>query len=358
MQSANDILSLLEEKGAEMAKEAQRAVILQPGALGDSILTLPLARFMKDVLDLGGVDIVGHAEYIGFLPGRSCVSSVRSIESTELYRLFDEPATFDLIDHDPLIHTFSDYAWIVSFMGELNGNFEQNLIFTANCSHSAEVIMLSLKPPAETAQHVAEYYTSQFALRSELPVPSATLCPDETLIKVDQADREQGLELLYQMGLDVSKRLVVIHPGSGGRKKCWHLDNFIAVAKALRSREIEVLFLLGPVEMERFSAAQIASIRNVAKCGMHLALNQVVGLLGCADAFLGNDSGVTHLAGCMGLRTTAMFGPTDPTLYRPIGPALTVVRDSNDAFATRPNAQIQQTVMQNLIVDDEEPAKP
>ena len=55
MQTSNDILSLLEEKGAQMAKEAQRAVILQPGALGDCILTLPLVHLMQEILGLGGV---------------------------------------------------------------------------------------------------------------------------------------------------------------------------------------------------------------------------------------------------------------------------------------------------------------
>ena len=98
MQADDDILSLLEEKGAEAAREAQRAVILQPGALGDCILTLPLARVMKQALSLGGVDIIGHTEYIGFLPERTCVSSVRSIDSTELHRLFAESNTFDLED--------------------------------------------------------------------------------------------------------------------------------------------------------------------------------------------------------------------------------------------------------------------
>lgn len=356
MQTSDDILSLLEEKGAQVAKEAQRAVILQPGALGDSILTLPLAKFMKEALDLGGVDIVGHADYVGFLPGRSCVDSVRSIETTELYRLFEEPATFDLIDHDPLIDTFSEYAWIVTFMGEANGNFEQNLIFTANCSHSAEVITLSLKPPKEATQHIAEYYGRQFAQLSELPLADVAIPTDDTLIRLDQADREHGLELLFQAGVDVSKKLVVIHPGSGGKKKCWHLANFIQVAKAIRKQEMEVLFLLGPVEMEHFNASEMATIRTVAKCVAHLALNQVVGVLGCADAFLGNDSGVTHLAGAMGLRTTVIFGPTDPTLYKPIGPALTVVRDANDGFASRPNAELHKAVVESLIADDKRPA--
>ncbi|HPC93741.1 MAG TPA: glycosyltransferase family 9 protein [Sedimentisphaerales bacterium] len=344
----NDILSLLVEKGAQVAKEAQRAVILQPGALGDCILTLPLAKLMKEALDLGGIDIVGHSEYIGILPGRSCVSSIRSIDSTDLHRLFVEPAKFDLADRDPLIDTFADYAWIVTFLGEPDGDFEQNLIFTANCSHSAEIITLSLKPPQDSRQHVAEYYVQQFALQSGLPFDRFTLPADEILIEVTEGDRERGLELLEQAGIDVSKRLVVIQPGSGGRHKCWHLENFLNVARSLRDRGIEVLFLLGPAEVERFESMDKARLYVTAKCMAHLPLSQVVDLLSCADVVIGNDSGVTHLAAGMGLRTFALFGPTDPALYRPIGPALTVLQDAQERFTTQPCPDLQRAIVEGI----------
>jgi heptosyltransferase-3 len=349
VQTSDDILSLLEAKGAQVAKEAQRAVILQPGALGDCILTLPLVKLMRDALGLGGVDLVGHSDYIGILPGRSCVSSIRSIDSTELHRLFVEPAKFDLADHDPLINTFADYAWIVTFLGEPNSNFEQNLIFTANCSHSAEIITLSLKPPEQAKQHVAEYYVEQFACQSGLPLDQASVAAGERLIKVTQADRERGLELLDQTGIDVSKRLVVIQPGSGGRHKCWHLDNFLNIARMLRAADIDVLFLLGPAEMERLDGKDKARLSGLARCAGHLPLSQVVELLACADAVVGNDSGVTHLAAGMGLRTFAMFGPTDPAQYRPIGPALTVLQDTEERFTRQPNPDLQRAIVEGIV---------
>ena len=348
VQTSDDILSLLVEKGAQVAKEAQRAVILQPGALGDCILTLPLAKLMKEALGLGGVDIVGHSEYIGILPGRSCVSSIRSIDSTDLHRLFVEPAKFDLADRDPLIDTFADYAWIVTFLGEPDGDFEQNLIFTANCSHSAEIITLSLKPPQESRQHVAEYYVQQFALQSGLPSDRLRLAADQILIEVTDGDRERGLELLEQAGIDVSKRLVVIQPGSGGRHKCWHLENFLSVARSLRDRGIEVLFLLGPAEVERFESMDKARLYVTAKCMAHLPLSQVVDLLSCADVVIGNDSGITHLAAGMGLRTFALFGPTDPALYKPIGPALTVLQDRHERFTTQPCPDLQKAIIEGI----------
>jgi heptosyltransferase-3 len=349
MQTDEDILALLEATGAEMAKEAQRAVILQPGALGDCILTLPLVKFMKDGLNLGGVDIIGHTEYIGMFPGRSCVDGVRSIDSTELHRLFVEPAKFDLADWDPLINVFASYSWIVTFLGEPGSNFEQNLIFTTHCSHSAEVITLSLKPADDGKHHVAESYLLQFAGQIGLPSEQVKVAMNEVLIRVTEADRYCGVELLDQHEIDLSMKLVVIHPGSGGQRKCWHMENYLSVAKELRARGLEILFLLGPAEVERLHAADQARMYDAGRCVAHLSLNQVIGLLSCADAFIGNDSGAAHLAANIGLRTFVVFGPTNPALYRPIGPAVTVFQDTQEGFAEKPSHEMQKKVLDALM---------
>jgi heptosyltransferase-3 len=346
-----DILVLLQQKVAQMAREMQRAVILQPGAIGDCVLTLPLAKFIKDSLQLGGVDILGHTEYIGILPGRACIDGIRSIDSTDLHRLFTEPKTFDLADRDPLINVFEDYAWIVTFLGEPNSNFEQNLIFTANCSHSAEVIMLSMKPPEGFNQHLTEFYAQQFIDQSGFSLESSSAWFSDILIKATKADRDSGKELLKEIDVDFSKKLIVINPGSGGTNKCWHLNNFLAIAEQARSRGTEVVFLLGPAELQRFSQARIKDIKSIAKCLADLTLTQVIGLLSCADGFVGNDSGITHLAAGMGVRTLVVFGPTNPAVYKPIGPAVTVFASSKKTFAEKSSKGLQQKLLTALLLD-------
>lgn len=345
MQANDDILSLLQEKGAQLALEAQRAIILQPGAIGDCVLTLPLAGFMKRALALGGVDILGHTDYLGILPGRTCVDGIRSIDLTDLHRLFIEPADFDLADRDPLINAFADYAWIVTFLGEPGSNFEQNLIFTANCSHSAEIITLSMKPPADFGRHVADFYTQQFIDQSDFSIEPWSIPPTDTLIGTSDADRKAGTELTKEMGHGISERLLVIQPGSGGPDKCWHLDNFVAVANEAATDGWDAVFLLGPAELQRYSSAEIQDIGGAGKCLTNLSMSQVVGLLSCADAFIGNDSGITHLAAALGVRTFAVFGPTDPTVYAPLGPAVTVFRRKAAAFSKKPSAALQREVL-------------
>jgi ADP-heptose:LPS heptosyltransferase len=348
MQTHDDILDLLRKESAEAARKMQRGLILQPGAIGDCILTLPLAAFVKDTLQLGGIDVLGHTEYVGILPGRSCIDGVRSIDSMDLHRLFAKTKAFELKDRDPLISVFSEYAWIATFLGEADSSFEQNLIFTANCSRSAEVITLSMKPPKDCCEHLADFYIREFIDQSGLSLQPRGVQTGDCLIEATKADTNAGRELLRETGFDSGGKLVVIQPGSGGQKKCWHLENFLAVAEELASRAIEVVFLLGPAELDRFSDATIKKINSIARCLTDLSLTQVLGLLSRADGFVGNDSGITHLAAGLGIKTLAVFGPTNPAVYRPIGPDVTVFTSGTATFAKKPSPRLQRKLLEVL----------
>jgi heptosyltransferase-3 len=349
MHTNDDILSLLREEGAQAARKAQRGVIVQPGAIGDCILTLPLAAFMKETLGLGGIDLLGHTEYIGILPGRTCVDSVSSIDSIELHRLFVEPKAFDLADRDPLINAFAGYAWIATFLGEPGSHFEQNLVFTANCSHSSEVVTLAMKPPAHCREHLAMFYKEQFIHQSGLSLKIDRGGLEEAWVKATDADLKSGKELLEEAGLDPAGRLLVIQPGSGGTNKCWHLDNFLAVAQELDSQGINVAFLLGPAELERFDDSTLKRIGAAAAFLTDLSLTQVVGLLSCVSGFVGNDSGITHLAAGLGVQTFVIFGPTNAEVYRPVGPAVTVFTNTSKTFASKPSRRLQGRLLEAVL---------
>jgi len=391
MSAKNNIVEQIRERIARMAQESQRGVILQPGGIGDCILTLPLAELMKETVCKGGVDIIGHTEYIGILPGRSCVDAVRSMDSMDLHRLFEKKEDFALAEPDEsgLIMSFADYTWIVTFLGEADSDFEENLIFTANCSHSAEVMMLAMKPKEGECKHISDFYKGQFITQSgfdpstalgtgtSTPLsagpstpstalgtgslgtgtstklsagPSTSLRADKPMIRSTQADREKGREILDEIGVSQTLKPVIIHPGSGGSHKCWHLDNFLSVARMLAKEGTEVVFLLGPAEEERFDESTRAKIGGVAKILASLPLTDVLSVLSCARGYIGNDSGITHLSAAMGVRTVAVFGPTQPAIYGPVGPEVTVLRSREVDFTSAISEQLQTEAVTALLV--------
>ena len=224
---------------------------------------------MKSSLNLGNVVFLGHLGYTGIFAGRSCVDGVKSIESIDIHRLFLGRKEFDLEDHDPLLTAFAPYNWIVTFLGEPDSDFEHNLIYTAHCTHSAEVITLRLKSPAASSTHISHYYIEQFmdqlsvnttvtqhGQASPIAMPPNHIA--SPLLTATDMDKQNGAELLKAFDIDAtSQNTIVLAPGSGAASKCWPIENYIAVAKQLASNNFKVLFLLGPAELDRFSPALI-----------------------------------------------------------------------------------------------------
>ena len=97
--------------------------------------------------------------------------------------------------------------------------------------------------------------------------------------------------------------------------------------------------------MERLSASEMAEIGAVAGQLVNLSLADVLAVLSNAAGYIGNDSGITHLAATMGVKTIAIFGPTDPAVYGPIGPAVTILQSGEQDFARKPSVGLQQELL-------------
>ena len=112
--------------------------------------------------------------------------------------------------------------------------------------------------------------------------------------------------------------ITVIHPFSGGRKKNWHLEKFRIVAAHLR----DVRWLAGPEE-SLDGAIHFDSLLDVAN------------LIAGAEHYIGNDSGITHLAAATGAHVIAIFGSSDPRIWAPRGDNVHVLVNPTPADVLR-----------------------
>jgi heptosyltransferase-3 len=97
----------------------------------------------------------------------------------------------------------------------------------------------------------------------------------------------------------------VIHPFSGSPRKNWPLERFRAVAEIL-SRRMPVFWCAGPEE-ELPEAVRFPDLRGLARW------------LSAASVYIGNDSGISHLAAACGVPVVALFGPGNPQVWAPRG---------------------------------------
>ena len=325
--------------------QQKNGVILYTGAIGDCLLTLPLAASVKKTLGLDRLDFSGNTEYISFYPERTCIDRVCSAESIPLHRLFSDPSEFFLDDKDRLSDAFSGYEQVISFLGFGHPHFETNLLFTVHCTHSAEVTVIPAQVPEHYPGHITDFYLQCF--QQENQIRELTV-PEDRMVTPLPSDYSEGMEIAEQAGLNPDAPLAIIQPGSGSPTKCWHIDNFLQVASALKKEGVQVLFLAGPAEAERFSDKSLLKIRSQETILEGLSLTQVLQVLTQADIFLGNDSGIGHLAAGMGKKTIVLFGPSNDVHYRPLGPAATILRPAAQSF-TAPDEAAQRNLVQTAL---------
>jgi ADP-heptose:LPS heptosyltransferase len=102
---------------------------------------------------------------------------------------------------------------------------------------------------------------------------------------------------------------VVIHPFSGSARKNWPLERYRELAQRLA---MPVRWCAGPEE-QLDNAVRIDNLFELA-CW-----------LATARVYIGNDSGITHLAAAVDIPVVAIFGPTDPAVWAPRGDRVRVV---------------------------------
>jgi len=161
----------------------------------------------------------------------------------------------------------------------------------------------------------------------------------ETIVVPSPGEREAAAALLA--GLPPDGALCVIHPGAGKRANLWPAERFAAIAARAAATGQRVVVLQGPADgatMGRFTAALAGEAGAAARGRILTAASQPVGvcaaLLARCDRFLCNDTGLMHVAGAVGAPTLALFGPTDPTLWKPLSPAVRALRGESDRLDT------------------------
>jgi hypothetical protein len=151
-------------------------------------------------------------------------------------------------------------------------------------------------------------------------------------ISPSSQDLGESSRIIGRLGLgsDKDPTLLAIHPGSGDPRKNWPLEGFLEVAeKVSRQGRATPFFVLGPVEGERNPQWGEKIKGRGFPLLANLPLRLLSGILACCRFYLGNDSGVSHLAAALGLTTLVLFGPTDPSLWAPRGDRVAVISGSN-----------------------------
>ena len=276
-----------------------RLCVLFPGALGDFICFLPALQYLARDAD---VDLFAHSQFTEIAPSGV---NVGSLERYEIGRLF----VGDAADDERLQNFFDAYQTVYSWMGSRVDNFVGQL--RSLCGGNAKIFPFRSNDPTV---HQVDYY-----LRCLNRAITVSIQPEIGL----RPEAIHWCEDLWTRHSLIGRRVLVIAPGSGAQEKNWPEQYFLAVADWWRETTGGVtVLILGPVEAERVG---VERLRRACLVASDCTLSQVAALLRRGDLYLGNDSGISHLAAALGAHTVALFGPSDGRQWAPRGKRVTVV---------------------------------
>jgi heptosyltransferase-2 len=292
-----------------------RILVLRYRFIGDTILTVPFLRNLRRAEPQARIDWV-------VAPGSSDV--VRGI-----------PYVDELIYWDPVtIHadsrgTHRSWRQKLAFIRELRRK-KYDKVYVLKRSLSSAImaflagapkrigfdtegrgLLLTKRVPYRHDQHEVQNFLD--LLRAD----GVAVEDDQLELWPTSEEKAQLDSLLTTEGVRENERLVAIHPFSAVVERGWPLENFAKLAGRLQAQGMRPILLGGPRDRELFESTQAnfpdTTVNLVDRC----SLRETAALLRRCALFVGNDSGVMHLAAAAGTPLVALFGPQSPVKFGP-----------------------------------------
>jgi len=176
---------------------------------------------------------------------------------------------------------------------------------------SAKVVAQPPLPP-QAAPHAAAWLAEAVArLGADPAVTPPTFAASE-------AESAQARPWLDRLG----PGYLAVHPGSGARGKNWPAERFASLVEHVADGR-PFLLVEGPADVD--AAEPLTRLPSVVHA-RDLPPRVLGAVLARAGIYVGNDSGISHLAAAWGAPVLALFGPTDPAQWAPVGPRVRVLR--------------------------------
>lgn len=288
-----------------------RILIIRTGAVGDCIVTTPILTCLRQTYENISIDVLGNTDYLSPLVSSGLADTSHSIDHPGVSRMFIPQGGIPA----DLGAFFESYDVVLSFLPDPKGTFYQNLFSLG----IPMILKGAAKPDSGKRIHITRYLMlalDPLKIDTSLVTPSITI-PPSGLSEVSKS----YLSNIEQM----SAPLIAIHPGSGGRNKCWPVASFAELVVGITERGWNVVFTSGPADDDVIESLHQHLKHMMPRVLKHLPLSELGCILGQCAGFIGNDTGITHLAAAMGIPTIALFGPTDPAIWGPRGRSVRIL---------------------------------
>lgn len=259
-----------------------KRLLIRPGAIGDTIVALPvLAALTTPETEIWvsrpciplvkfaprAVDIVAQGTFLLGLPG------------------LDVPVD--------VFHRLESFDSIISWYG-----LEEPHAIEQLRRHCPDVTILP-GGPGRALEHAVDFH-----LRHAAPLLSGAVPEPFPVVHANPVHRAP---------------FIAFQPFASGREKEWPFESFLAVERRLQPFSVRWFIARDRLPLSGSPLGEVVT---------HDDLGTLADDLAGATGFLGNDSGLSHLAAALGVPCVALFGPTNPAVWAPRGRAAVEVVES------------------------------
>ena len=303
--------------GKDSGSDSGNSVLaVHTGALGDIILFGHLLHLLKSLrqehCEGCRTTLIACGERDRLLSRMGIVDCSIEFDNLAMHEVFSEndlntcTLTDSIGHHERLVSCFA------------TGNMRAELRLAALCG-VADAAFLPIRPAAEHHGHILDLWLDMLGLDASAGDAAEPWC-------LHESDKGCAEKILRAAGIGASQRYVVLHPGSGGSEKCWSPERFKRLADGIGDEEgLTPVFVVGPVESDRWGYERIRELTGAHALVLCPSLVELTDILCGAEAYVGNDSGVSHLAGAVGIQTVVLFGASRSEHYAPVGRSVTVI---------------------------------
>lgn len=294
---------------------------IHQGALGDLILTLTAVNRALPGKSLG---VFCRSEFLPLLAHLNISKHLHSVDDRYFSQLFED------IPSSRFCGIFDQFRHILLFSNS------SVLLKNIESLTDAKVHQIPPRPAPEQRIHVVDFLVGRidglFSLNRSVPHGKCPItAPERSCIHGP----------------------ILIHPGSGSPRKNWPLDNFVRIYKKLLKNNISTAWMAGPAEKETVEALKKLGITEKEICFTDDPV-RLCRRLRSTGLFIGNDSGMSHLAAFLGTPVMTIFGPSDPIRWRPVGPDVSIVAPDatcNPCFEIQKQACDQPACFRGVSVE-------
>ena len=289
----------------------RKILIIKLAAIGDSILMIPMLRTLRKSFPDSEITFV--CSYINEDIIRK-IPYMNKIINCDVHSFLKNPIGF---------------LKFVSKIREVNydividaGQWERiNSIITAftknDCSIGFRIdgqykhFIYNMVVPHQRNKHELENFIDLL-----LPL-GITINENDKILEYFLSNENRKFAYRFWQENDLENRSVIcLHPGCGenGKPREWEDENYIALGNRLMNydKNIRILITGSPLEVERSECIAKGIQKNVINSAGKFLLDDVVALVEKATLIVCSNTGMLHIASCVGTKTMGLHGPTNP----------------------------------------------